>query len=182
MTQMDRERELALVARLRAGDANAFDAIYELYRPRVFSFLLRLTRQRELAEDLLDETWLRLVAHARTLHEDTKLGAWLFTVARNLYWSARRAAVVAERGECWLWPEPQQWPSPHDVAAANELERNIERALANLPAQHREALLLVGVEGMTPVEAAEVCGITPEAMRQRLSRARAALAKRIVRR
>ena len=52
-----------LVARLRAGDPGAFDEVYDAYRPRVFAFLLRMTRNRALAEDLLDETWLRLARH-----------------------------------------------------------------------------------------------------------------------
>ena len=66
-----------------------FDAMYDAYRPRVFAFLLRMTRNRALAEDLLDETWLRLVRHAPRLLDDTRCGPWLFTVARNLYWTHR---------------------------------------------------------------------------------------------
>ncbi len=64
----------------------------------------------------------------------------------------------------------------------NRRERNrrrIEEALAALPAAYREALLLVAVEGMKPAEAAAVCGVTPEAMRQRLSRARAVVASQL---
>lgn len=182
MTSMDRDREAALVARLRAGDTAAFDAIYDAYRPRVFAFLLRMTRRRNLAEDLLDETWLRLVQHAAQLRPDTRLGPWLFTVARNLYWSHRRSALVEEASGpelLGLWPTPAPWPSPFDVAAASELQRRVERALAALPPQHREVLLLVGHEGLTPRDAAAVCGISAEAARQRLSRARAALEKQL---
>ena len=62
---------------------------------------------------------------------------------------------------------------------ASETGRRIEVALAELPALYREALLLVAIEGMQPAEAAMVCGITPEAMRQRLSRARTAIARRL---
>jgi DNA-directed RNA polymerase specialized sigma24 family protein len=56
---MDRECELALVARLRAGDAAAFDAVHELFNAPLFNFLARLSRRRDVAEDLLEETWLR---------------------------------------------------------------------------------------------------------------------------
>ena len=65
----------------------------------VFAFLLRLSRSRTVAEDLLDETWLRLVRHAAMLRPDTRIGPWLFTVARNLYWSHRRACVIEETRE-----------------------------------------------------------------------------------
>jgi RNA polymerase sigma-70 factor (ECF subfamily) len=78
-----------------------------------------------------------------------------------------------------LWPSPAPWPSPFELAAAGELERRVERALSSLSPQYREVLLLVGHEGLTATDAAAVCGISPEALRQRLSRARAALAERL---
>jgi len=174
--------ERVLVARLRAGDTGAFDEVYEAYRPRVFAFLLRMSRNRTLAEDLLDEAWLRLVSHAARLLPDTRLGPWLFTVARNLYWTCRRDSLVEEASAhelLTLWPSLAPWPSPFDLAAVGELERRVELALSKLSPQYREVLLLVGHEGLTPGEAAEVCGISPEAMRQRLSRARVALAQKL---
>jgi RNA polymerase sigma-70 factor (ECF subfamily) len=182
MTPMDRDDERLLVTRLRAGDTGAFDEVYDAYRPRVFAFLLRMSRNRTLAEDLLDETWLRLVTHASRLLPETRLGAWLFTVARNLYWSARRDSLVEETSApelLTLWPSPTPWPSPFDLAVAGELERRVERALCTLSPQYREVLLLVGHEGLTPSDAAVVCGISAEALRQRLSRARAALAEEL---
>ncbi len=78
-----------------------------------------------------------------------------------------------------LWPSPAPWPSPFDLAAAGELGRRVERALSTLSPQYREVLLLVGHEGLTATDAAAVCGISPEALRQRLSRARAALAEKL---
>jgi RNA polymerase sigma factor (sigma-70 family) len=182
MTPMDRDDERRLVARLRSGDTDAFDDIYDAYRPRVFAFLLRMSRSRTVAEDLLDETWLRLVQHAHALRPDTRLAAWLFTVARNLYWSYRRSSLVEEASVpelLALWPSPAPWPSPFDLAAASELQRRVERALSALSPQQREVLLLVGHEGLTPTDAAAVCGIGAEALRQRLSRARAALAEQL---
>lgn len=181
MTQMDRDDERSLVARLRAGDIDAFDEVYGAYRPKVFAFLLRMSRSRTVAEDLLDETWLRLVRHTRDLRPDTRIGPWLFTVARNLYWTYRRDSLVEDTyaPELALWPSPAPWPSPFELAAANELERRIERALSALAPQYREVVLLIAHEGLTPTDAAAVCGMTPEALRQRLSRARAALAEKL---
>ena len=177
---MDRDTELSLVEGLRSGDPAAFDAVYEAYRPRVFAFLLRLSRSRTVAEDLLDDTWLRLVSNAGRLRADTRLLPWLFTVARNLYWTYRRTAVLEETLDASalaLSPCRDSCPSPFEVAARHELQRRLERALAGLLPRHREVLLLVGVEGLTPGEAAGVCGLTPEALRQLLARARAALAQ-----
>jgi RNA polymerase sigma-70 factor (ECF subfamily) len=145
----------------------------------LYSFLVRLSRRREIAEDLLEETWLRFVMNASRLHPETELGAWLFTVARNLHVSYCRSRVIEEGsfGSMGLWPLSPPRPSPFEEAVATELDRRLERALAVLPARHREALLLMAVEGFSAAEAAGVCGGTPEAMRQRLSRARAMLAR-----
>ena len=90
---MDPQSELALVKGLKAGEAAAFDAVYAIYNARLFTFLVRLIRNRDRAADLLEETWLRLVTHADRLRPDTRLGPWLFTVARNLYVSECRARV-----------------------------------------------------------------------------------------
>jgi RNA polymerase sigma-70 factor (ECF subfamily) len=172
---MDRDLELALVERLRHGDPEAFDIVFEAYRARVYSFLVRLSRHRDVADDLLEETWLRLVSRASTLRPDTRLAPWLLTVARNLYWSHCRSRRLDEdaRASIELWPAVPQEPSPYDTAAGHELEQRLERAIAGLPLRYREALLLVATEGLTPSEAADACGISPEALRQRLSRARA---------
>jgi RNA polymerase sigma-70 factor (ECF subfamily) len=178
MTRMASDREAALVDGLRRRLPEAFDEVYEFYRPRLFAFLLRLSRSRTVAEDLLDETWLRLVAHAPDLRPDTRLAAWLFTVARNLYWTERRSWLRAEALEPalpGLWPAAESWPSPFELASLGELERRVERALATLSPTYREVLLLVTHQGLTPSEAAAACNVTPEALRQRLARARAAL-------
>jgi RNA polymerase sigma-70 factor (ECF subfamily) len=179
---MDRDTELAIVAGLRRRDIAAFDVVYDAYRSRLFNFLARLCRRRDVAEDLLEETWLRVVAKAPDLRPDTELGPWLFTVARNLYWSYCRSRLLEDRlggAMANLWPVGPHRASPFEEAAANETDRRIEGALAAMPARYREVLVLVGIEGLTPSEAAAVCGVRPEALRQRLSRARAMLAARL---
>jgi RNA polymerase sigma-70 factor (ECF subfamily) len=179
---MDRDTELALVARLRAGDPDAFDLVYEAYHARLYNFLARLSRRRDVAEDLLEETWLRLVAHAMRLQDDTRLGPWLYTVARHLFYSYCRSRATDETCAAsliGLWPTGTPPPSPFEETAARELEHRVEHALAALPAPSREALLLVGIDGLAPSEAAEVCGLTPDAFRQRLSRARAMLERQL---
>jgi RNA polymerase sigma factor (sigma-70 family) len=179
---MDRDLELEIVNRLRAGDPAAFDAVHAAFNTRIFSFLVRLSRRRDVAEDLLEETWLRLVAHAGRLRPETRLGPWLFTVARNLHVSYCRSRLLEEShtaGLIGLWPLAWPRPSPFEETAATEMERRIESAIASLPSAYREVLLLVGIEGFLPAEAAAACGITPEALRQRLSRARALLVRRL---
>jgi RNA polymerase sigma-70 factor (ECF subfamily) len=171
---VERELEFALISRLRAGDSTAFDEIYDAFNHRLLRFLTRLARNRSVAEDLLEETWLRLVSGSEDLHAETRLGPWLFTVARNLYVShcrsrAREDSYTADLILLWPGGLPQ---SPFDLASLNQFEEQMEAAIASLPPMYREVLLLVGVEQLRPTDAARVCGITPESLRQRLSRAR----------
>ena len=83
MTPVDRDLELELIVRLKRADGDAFDQVYAAFNPRLFNFLARLSRRRDVAEDLLEETWLRVVAHAPRLRDDTRLAPWLFTIARR---------------------------------------------------------------------------------------------------
>ena len=182
MTCMDRDSERALVARLRGRDPDAFDIVHETFNTRLFNFLARLSQNRAVAEDLLEETWLRLVERAGALQPDTRLGAWLFTVARNLYFSYCRARVVEHSHAAsliGLFPDVISRSSPFEAFAADEAGRRIEAALAAIPDAYREAVLLVATEGLSPADAAVVCGISAAAMRKRLSRARALLTKRL---
>jgi RNA polymerase sigma-70 factor (ECF subfamily) len=176
---MEPDFDAALVRRLRAGDAAAFDEIYDTFNRRLLSFLARMTKNRSVAEDLVEETWLRLVSSREDLDDDTRLGPWLFTVARNLYVSYCRSRAREHSGMAdliHLWPGGIT-QTPLDVASGNEFERRLEAAIAALPPVYREAILLVGVEELRPVDAAQVCGISAESLRQRLSRARGMLSR-----
>jgi RNA polymerase sigma-70 factor (ECF subfamily) len=181
---MDPEAGRRLVSELRRGEAVAFDAVYEALRPRLFSFVLRMVGRREVAEELTQEAWLRLAARAACLREDTEIERWMFTVARNLCVSflrtrgrERASGVASDLVEQLAAPGP----SPSRQAESNEELVRLERAITSLPERYREALLLVRVEGMTPAAAADVCGVSAEAMRKRLERGRDMLAARLER-
>jgi RNA polymerase sigma-70 factor (ECF subfamily) len=173
---VERESELSLVQRLRAGETAAFAEVHAEYSARLLRLLSRLCRRHDVAEDLLEETWLRLVKHAPRLREDTVIAPWLFTVARNVYISHYRARSLEDpqpRELLALWPD--RGATPFDQVAARQLEERMEAALAELPPSYRQVVELVSFDGLRPSEAAERCGVSPETMRQRLSRARARL-------
>lgn len=168
-----------LIARLKTGDAAAFDQVYAEYHPRVYAFLTRMVQRREVAEDLLQETWMRLARHASRLRDDTEIGAWLFAVARNLCRSYFRWRILDSQrmGELTLARyRHDEGITPFDAAAANQLESRLEAAIAALAPRYREVVLLVAVERMSPAEAATVLGLKPDTLRQRLLRARGMIA------
>jgi RNA polymerase sigma-70 factor (ECF subfamily) len=164
------------IARLRAGDEAAFRTVYDAYRARLFSFLLRLTRDEALALDLSQETWLRLAANARRLTPDTEPSAWLFRVARNLFVSQRRWAIVQAAGLAALGLAPPKGvPNALEEAAATALERRLDAALAGLPLRYREVVLLCAVEGFPATQVADMLNLSHATVRQRLARGRAML-------
>lgn len=175
------EREL--IERLRRGESAAFDTIYEQHRARIFTFLARLTGRRELAEELVQETFLRLCRFAPRLTPDTRIALWLYTVARNLARSHYRLSVVdADRlmGIAQLAATERQ-VSPFDMTAAREVERAVERALQRLPLEQRELLILIAVERLPSADVARLLDLSAVAFRQRLSRARKQLAAAVAR-
>lgn len=181
MTDEGPDAEARLVERLRKGDSSAFDRVYAAFHPRIFSFLLRLSGRRDTAEDLAQETWLKLAKAAPGLREDTMLAPLLFTIARNSFMSHRRWAMldlsrIVTLGIEVMAAEPSE-PTPetqHERARSMAL---LENALAQISVGSREILLLVGVEGMDQEEVAKVLGVSYDALRQRLSRARKELSE-----
>jgi RNA polymerase sigma factor (sigma-70 family) len=171
--------EQPIVDGLRRGERAAFDAAYTRFRQRIFAFLLRLSGRRDVAEELSQETWLKLSRAASRLAEDTDLSAWLFTVARNAWVSHRRWTVLdlsrlvaLDDEPASIDFEPEQQSGVEERLDARRSIARLERALGTLPASSREVLLLVGVEGFDHDRAAAILDCKPEALRQRLSRAR----------
>ena len=163
-----------LVDRLRRGDREAFREVYARYTGPTFGFLARLCGARDQAEDLHQETWLAVARSASRLDADSDLAAWIFTIARNQFRSAQRSLARMRARESAPGPAPLAAPTFEDPAA-----RDLENALQALPAAHREILLLVGIEGLAIERAAAVLDLRPDAARQRLARARAALTERL---
>jgi len=174
-----------LVERLRKGHPGAYREALRIYGDQIYGFLVRLTGQRDVADDLFQETWIALARHALDLAPDTHLDRWLLTVARNAWRSHRR----------WAWVDVSRWaveevqadiasqePSPEDELEASRAARALDSALGTLPAKDREVLLLCGMDGLDAAEVATMLGVSPAALRQRLSRARKALADELDRR
>jgi RNA polymerase sigma-70 factor (ECF subfamily) len=166
---MAREPDQQAVALLLRRDPRGFDMAYDTYAARVRSFLLRLSGRSEIADDLLQHTFLRLAEHGPELRADSNLRAWLFAVARNAYMTQARA-LGADVDEAAL--EGLASPAP-DVEARLMLG-DVERALSSLRLGDRE-LLLLAAEGLEPTQVAVMLGVEAAALRQRLARARARL-------
>jgi RNA polymerase sigma-70 factor (ECF subfamily) len=167
---MGQSRDQETLALLRRRDPRGIDLAYAEHAARLHAFLRRLTGRRELADDLLQQAFLRLAERGSELAQGSELRAWLFTVARNAYLSLLRAAPTTGADEVL---EALECPPP-DVEA-RLLLGDVDAALARLRVEDRELLLLIGVEELEPRAVATLLGVEPAALRQRIARARSRL-------
>lgn len=146
----------------------AFGKLYAALGPRVFSYLLRLTRHRERAEDLLQITFSKVHRARASYLRGAPVVPWLFAIARRSFLDERRAAKhrTEELSSDGRLPEPKA--EPHGVS--DEVSERLEQALHKLPEAYREAIVLTKVTGLSMAEAASVLAATPTAVKLRVHR------------
>jgi RNA polymerase sigma-70 factor (ECF subfamily) len=162
--------DLEAIRLLRRRDPRGFDLAYQSYAGRLLGFLRRMTGQPALAEDLLQQVFVRLAERGPELRPDSDLRAWLFTVGRNAYRSHLRSAPALV-DEAVI----ERLASPAADVEARLLLGDVESALGRLRLEDREVLLLIGVEQMDRAIVARLLNIDGDTLRKRLSRARARL-------
>jgi RNA polymerase sigma-70 factor (ECF subfamily) len=157
------------------GRAAALDdlarAAYDAHERELFSCALRATRDREVAADLVQETFLRLVAELRAGRRPELLRAWLYRVLTNLIVSRGRHVSVVDRWRRRLRSPEETAPPPELAATASETRRALERAVAQLAPDARLALMLAA-KGFSGPEIAQQLGRSQAATRTLLCRAR----------
>lgn len=165
-----------LVARARSGDDRALEELLATLEPTVQRFGRRLCRQDDDADDVKQDTLLALSRHLGDFEERASLTSWVFALARSA--CARRRRGLANRPHASTADVPDAadaTPSPEERMALREDTEALAKAVAALPAVHREVLFLRDLEGRPANEAASVLGISVDALKSRLHRAREAL-------
>jgi RNA polymerase sigma-70 factor (ECF subfamily) len=171
----------AVMDRYAQGDDAAFDELYRLASPRIRGFLVRLSGDMALADDLTQETFLRVHRARGAFAAGAAAVPWILAIARNaLRDSARRAQARPKLRANAPDDEAPTGESPPDergdeVLAAREMLGIVERTLAAMPSLHREAFVLLRFEGLSVNEAAAVLGATEGAVKVRAFRAYEAL-------
>lgn len=166
-----RDPDPRTVQRARRGDLLAFEDLVRDYQADAFRFAWHLTRDRQLAEDVTQEAFLRAFRFLGGFHGDRKFGSWLFSIVRNCAMDALRRE---RRGET-VWDDREPPRSVADPSARAELAA----ALEAVSAEHREAFLLVEVFGLSYQETADVLGVAVGTVKSRMFRARQALCEAI---
>lgn len=175
-------RDRLLVARIRQGDYEAFDALFCAYRDDLGAFVQSIVRSREVAEEVIQDLFLRLWEHRDLWEFDGVLRAYLFTAARNRAISYLRRErvqsrllerVAREQGMRPVLSSPE--PSAEAVAQAHDLEAVIARTVESLPPRCQEVFRLSRQHHLSHAEVGKVMGISVKTVEVQLRRALIAL-------
>ncbi len=171
------ESEASAIARgLRRRDPNLLDHLIEQYQHRLLRYLVYLSGNRELAEDLFQETWIRVLERGHQYDGRHEFSTWLYAVARNLTIDyLRKKSPVSLDGllddEDHPAPEPADIrPPAWELVAQREQAERINAALVNIPAEYREAIVLRFQDGLALEEIATVTGSPLGTVKSRLYR------------
>ena len=173
----------ALVASFLAGEKRAFTELVSRYHVRLLNFIYRTIGDRDRAEDLVQETFVRVYRHLHRFDQTKKFSTWAYTIAGNLAKNelrnrARNPLVLFQTIKK-NWDNdhrPLEWEDntyrPDDLYRKRHLREMVDRAVAHLPEHHRIVFVLRELEGKTYEEIAEITGVNLGTVKSRLNRAR----------
>ncbi len=163
------EPDARLLERWSGGDERAFDELYARYAGRLSGYAARLLGRGELAEEVVTDTFLRLVERGP---REGEVRAWLFTVAHRACLDRIRRRSRRERLLAWFGVTPTAPPTPEQRYLTGEADRRLARAIDALPLEHRSALLLSAVQELPAREVGAILGLTDQQVRSQVSYAR----------
>lgn len=172
------EPSALLLERARSGDRLALEQLLERHEAQIYRFGMKMCRDPEAAKDVLQDTLIAMARGVRDFQGASSLSTWLYTIARSFCIKHRRRDAVRaghegapghdqETRDC---ADPAAMPD--EVLAGKEVESALERAIAGLEPLSREVLVLRDMEGLTAPEVAKVLGLSVQAVKSRLHRAR----------
>jgi len=166
-----KEEERRLVHRVREGDVAAFDALVRRYYNQAGAVARRLMENREDAEDLVHDAFLRALDRIETFDESRDFGPWFYRLLINLGINARRSRS-RRRTEPESVDAESTLATPDQETLRSEIRTRFTEALASLPERQRVIIGLFEVDGYTSVEIAAMLGVSPETVRWHVHQAR----------
>ena len=187
LTEQSRTENALISQGLRLHDAELLDRLILQYQHRLLRYLLFLTGNREIAEDLFQETWMRVLTRGAQYNGSARFDTWLFTIARNLVIDFRRKRTMASLEEmCENDGDERPFevassdPNPFDRYQSSENAGRVAEALLTLDPLHREVLVLRFHEELSLEEISMVTRAPLSTVKSRLYRGLASLKPRMV--
>lgn len=179
---LTQEENAAIARGLKRQDAELLDRLIEQYQHRLLRYLLFLTGRREVAEDLFQETWMRVLVRGAQYNGKARFDTWLFTIARNLVIDLSRKRTMASLDEMSESDEDDRpfevattGPSPLEQFASSEDSAEVGEVLLTLDTSYREVLVLRFYEELSLEEIAAVTRSPLSTVKSRLYRGLASL-------
>ncbi len=177
---MDGDTEIRrLVEEAQRGDGKAFQAIYEHFSPRIYSFLFRLLGSRDEADDVAQQTFLIALRQLGTLRDPGQAESWIYRIARNeVYLKFRRKMPISldgdefGEGELERLKETRLHANPEKLLLNNELGQVIQKVLDGLPMKLKEVFILAVIQGMSYQDVTGVVGRSLLSVKTDIYRAR----------
>jgi RNA polymerase sigma factor (sigma-70 family) len=160
-----------------AGSASAFNELYHRTAPQLLGLLVRLSQDRNRAEDLLQVTYAKVHRARQSYLRGAPVLPWLLAIARRSFFDECRAAHTKHERLTQSGSVPET--EPPDAGRAADITEALERALDDMPVNYREAIQLTKVTGLTIKEAAEVLDTSPIAVKLRVHRGYALLRRHL---
>jgi RNA polymerase sigma-70 factor, ECF subfamily len=189
-SQVVKEDEPALVAAAQAGDMNAFDTLVGRYERKIFRLAQNITQNKEDAEDVMQEAFLKAFEHLHEFQGNSRFYTWLVRIAVNqalMKLRKRRPNQVSldeqlDTGEEFIAREVEDWgPSPMEKFEQSELSGILSTVIGELDPSFRIVFQLRDIEELSTEETAEALGLSVPAVKSRLLRARLKLRTRLAR-
>lgn len=171
MTEQDADAQLML--RYAAGDARAFEELYERNRGALWRFIKRLVGEAVATDDVFQECWSRVIGSRERYRPTARFSTWLFRIAHNCcmdHWrqNGRRGAHETTDDDAIAATADVPARNPHEIALADEKSRRLVAALARLPEEQKLVFLLYVEGGLSLAEIAEQTGTGEETAKSRL--------------
>jgi RNA polymerase sigma-70 factor (ECF subfamily) len=183
--ELVRQESLEIAAGLKRQDAGLIDELIQRYQHRLLRYLLYLTSNREQAEDLFQEVWMRVMIRGSQFNGKARFDTWLFTVARNLVIDLRRKRTMSSLDEMFESSGDEErvggieiateGPTPFDQCASGEDRNRLAAALMDVEPLHREVLVLRFHEDLSLEEIANVTRAPLSTVKSRLYRGLASM-------
>jgi len=178
-----------VMERCAMGSEAAFRALVQRYRTRIMNLVCRFINDRDRAEEISQEVFLRVFRNRERYRKSGKFSTWIFTIAVNLTKNEIRSRVrhrgtfsldameEESGGQGVTFPDLK--PLPDDDLNAHEIGHKVAEALRKIPARYREAVVLRDVEGLSYEEVGQILRIPGGTVRSRINRARLMLKDRL---
>jgi RNA polymerase sigma-70 factor (ECF subfamily) len=177
------QEEIALARSLLSGGPDAFERFVQHFRSKVFHYSRLICGQPEDAEEVAQETLLRVFQNLDQLRDPERIRPWVFQIARNACLMRRRRSVFAPSEELSLDAMPQEAPDsaalPDLALLASELRAVVDRVILELPPSLRPVVLLRDREELSTEDTAQILELSPEVVRTRLHRGRQAMRQKL---